>query len=299
MQKKSDVYRTFIVFVMNEILKKIASSPLQFDEAFPVEGGDINDAFRLEKDGHYYFLKLNIADSFPEMFRKEAYSLDFLGKINDLKIPKTIAVGISEDNYQYLILEWIEKVTPTPRSWQNLGQDLAKIHRQTHETFGWQEDNYIGIIVQNNAPKTKWSDFYAENRLLPLTKMLFDEKLITNKDAQLTEQICKRLDEIFPNEAPALLHGDLWNGNILPTHQDRVAFIDPACYFGHREMDIAMTKLFSGFDENFYASYQEHYPLEQKWEERIPYAQLFPLMIHALLFKGYYINEVQNMLKKL
>lgn len=284
---------------MNEILKKIALSQLQFDEAIPIDGGDINDAFRLERDHRPYFLKLNVADSFPELFRKEAFSLQKLAQVENILVPKVIETGESEDNFQYLILDWIERENPTNTSWQNLGFDLARIHQTTNATFGWSENNYLAIILQDNSAKNSWADFYAENRLIPLSKILRDQEIFSVKEVNLIEKLSQKLNDIFPNEAPALLHGDFWNGNILPTQNNKIAFIDPASYFGHREMDLAMSKLFEGFDDQFYESYQEVYPLEKNWAKRLTFAQLYPLMIHALLFKGYYINEVQNILKKL
>ncbi len=282
---------------MNEILKKIALAKLNFEEATPITGGDINDAFRLEKDGKYYFLKLNIADSLPKLFENEANNLKKLAEVKKIKIPKVLDFGVSEDNFQFLILEWIEKTEASDLSWKNLALDLAKIHRQTNSNFGWQEDNYLGILLQPNSVRSTWQEFYSENRLLPLAKLLRDQEILSNKEISQLENICKKLETIFPEEAPTLLHGDLWNGNILPTENNQIAFIDPASYYGHREMDLAMTKLFSGFDQTFYDTYLEDFPLEKKWEDRLPIAQLYPLMFHALVFKGYYINEVQNILK--
>lgn len=292
-------HQTFIVYYMNEVLKKVALAKLKFDEAIPIKGGDINDAFRLERDGKPFFLKLNVADSFPELFRKEADNLNFLAKINQLILPNVIDHGISQDNFQFLILEWLERKTPTEKSWIHLANNMATLHRTHQENFGWTEDTYYGIVLQPNVASTQWEDFFSENRILPMAKLLRDKNLIGIRESQQLDKYCKHINSFFPIEQPSLLHGDFWSGNILPIENNQIALIDPSSYFGHREMDLAMSKLFGGFDHQFYQTYQELYPLEETWQERLPYTQLYPLMLHALLFGGYYLDEVQTILKKL
>ncbi|ADX66754.1 fructosamine kinase family protein [Weeksella virosa] len=284
---------------MNEVLKKVALSKLKFDEATPIKGGDINDAFRLECDGKPFFLKLNVADSLPELFRKEADNLNFLSHIDQLILPNVIDYGVSQDNFQFLILEWLEKKTPTEKSWIHLANNMAKLHRTHQENFGWTEDTYCAIVLQPNISSTQWEEFFSENRILPMAKLLRDKNLIGRRESQQLDKYCKQINSFFPIEQPSLLHGDFWSGNILPIDYDQIALIDPSSYFGHREIDMAMSKLFGGFDQQFYHSYQEIYPLEETWQERLPYTQLYPLMLHALLFEGYYLDEVQSILKKL
>ena len=107
-----------------------------------------------------------------------------------------------------------------------------------------------------------------------------------------------RLNEIFPNEKPSLVHGDLWNGNYLVDQEGNVCLIDPAVYYGFREMDIAMTKLFEGFLPAFYESYIDEYPLEKGWQERVDICNLYPLMVHVNLFGGGYAMQVESILRR-
>ncbi|HJD87193.1 fructosamine kinase family protein [Empedobacter stercoris] len=283
---------------MNEILERLKQLNLGIDSIVPIKGGDINDAFRLESFDKKYFLKVNSANNFPQLFKKEARALEAIKKTKTFSVPKVIDVGEAGKDFQYLVLEWIESSTPTVVNWENLGRNLAKLHQKTNKQFGWTEDNYIAIVVQPNSFTTTWSDFYANNRILPMIKLLQNKQLITSKQLKSAENLCKQLNSIFPEEKPALIHGDFWNGNILANSNDEFTIIDPAIYYGHREMDIAIAKLFGGFDDAFFDAYQESHPLEANYEERLPIAQLFPLLIHAYLFEGYYVKDVQTILKK-
>ena len=133
---------------------------------------------------------------------------------------------------------------------------------------------------------------------MPLVKTLFDSGRFSLKDVDNANSFCKNLREIFPAESPSLLHGDLWGGNFLITAPGKAAIFDPAVYFGHREMDIGMTKLFGGFDQRFYDAYNEIYPLEKGWEKRLPLTQLYPLLVHAVLFRGHYISQARAIIKQ-
>jgi protein-ribulosamine 3-kinase len=258
----------------------------------PVHGGDINQAYCLEGDNKY-FLKLNDAGKFPNMFQKEAEGLNALGVAAGLKIPKVIKVGEVEDQ-QYLLLEWIENESATNSHWINFGQGLAKMHLQRQEYFGWVNDNYIGSLVQVNERCDTWSEFFTQYRILPLVKQLHDRGSFSKTDVAIAERFCLSADTLFPEEPPSLIHGDLWSGNFIITGNNNVALIDPAVYYGHREMDIGMSKLFGGFPQIFYDAYNESYPLENGWNERLKYSQLYPLLVHAVLFGGHYVSQAKQ-----
>lgn len=283
---------------MNEILERLKALNLGIEHIFPVKGGDINDTYRIESYQEKYFLKLNTAQNFPQLFVKEAQGLETIAQTGLFKVPTVIKYGETDNNFQYLILEWLEKGVPNLDDWQKLGQQLALYHQHTNDQFGWDVDNYIAIILQPNQWKNTWEEFYTNNRILPMIKLLADKKLITTKEVKAAEVLCKELSTIFPTEKPALLHGDFWNGNLLPMADGDIALIDPAVYYGHREMDLAIADLFGGFDDAFFAAYNEINPLEPGFDERKSIAQLFPLLIHAFLFQGYYIKDVKAILKK-
>lgn len=283
---------------MNEILERLKQLNLGIETIVPIKGGDINDAFRIESFNKKYFLKVNSATNFPNLFIKEARALNTIKETKTFPIPKVLNLGEVGKDFQYLLLEWIEPSTPTVVNWEKLGRNLAKLHQNTNNQFGWSEDNYIGIVLQPNKFENNWNDFYAQNRILPMMKLLKNKQLITSKQIKSAENLCKQFDSIFPKEKPALIHGDFWNGNIISGEKGEFNLIDPAIYYGNREMDIAMAKLFGGFDDTFFDAYQEITPLEPGYEERLPVTQLFPLLIHAYLFEGYYVKDVQTILKK-
>ena len=262
----------------------------------PVNGGDINSSYCLFTSKEKYFLKVNDKNKYSLMFERETNGLDKLREYCTLKIPQVIKQGSCNDR-QYLLLEWLEKGSPKKDMWENFGNALAIMHKQPQQYFGSGEDNYIGSLDQNNDQHDEWHSFYTECRIKPLVKKLFDSGDFTAADIRDADLFCKSLKTILPGEPPSLLHGDLWAGNYMIISSGYAAIFDPAVYCGHREMDIAMTKLFGGFDQRFYEAYNGTNPLEKGWENRLPVTQLYPLLVHAVLFGGHYIESVKNILK--
>ncbi|HTG57658.1 MAG TPA: fructosamine kinase family protein, partial [Niabella sp.] len=209
-----------------------------------------------------------------------------------LKVPNVIQTG-TVNNYQFLLLEWLEKGSPTKDSCYRFGCGLAELHKEGQPYFGFEENNYIGSLPQVNTPYDNWPEFYAKCRILPLIKKLADSGHFHSKDIARAERFCVSIKNIFPEEQPSLLHGDLWSGNYISTANQGFAIFDPAVYYGHREMEMAMTRLFGGFPADFYRGYSDVYALEKGWPERLPYAQLYPLLVHAVLFGGSYIGKVR------
>jgi protein-ribulosamine 3-kinase len=262
----------------------------------PVHGGDINRSFCLYGPDARYFLKVNDASRYPRMFEKEANGLNALQQSGSLTIPAVIKAGIV-DQQQYLLLEWIDRGTATPRCWEKFGVALASMHQQQQTKFGWKEDNYIGSLPQRNTPYSSWAEFYRECRIMPLVTRLAEEGSFDKNDVDAAISLCNKFDQLFPAEPPSLLHGDLWSGNYMITSNGEAAVFDPAIYCGHREMDLGMTRLFGGFDERFYSAYNKIYPLEKDWETRLPLTQLYPLLVHAVLFDGHYISNARSIIR--
>jgi fructosamine-3-kinase len=206
---------------------------------------------------------------------------------NTIRIPNVLCF---DDDF--LILEFIPPSNPNNAFWEVFGQKLALMHKQTHSKFGLDFDNYIGSLYQDNTQNKNWTEFFIQNRLqAQLSIGNFSGTLLSDFD-----KLFQKLPNLFPNEKPALLHGDLWNGNFLAKNGDTPMLIDPAIYYGNREIDIAMSKLFGGFNSDFYFAYNESHPLENGWEERIQICNLYPLLVHVNLFGGAYINQVKNIL---
>lgn len=263
----------------------------------PVHGGDINKTYCLQTANEKFFLKVNDNKHFPEMFKKEKDGLEALAKNFSGTVPNAICTDIVE-NVQYILMEWIEQEQPDDNFWKNFGTTLAQMHQVVQPHFGWHEDNYIGSLTQKNNSKDTWHDFYAEMRIMPLIEALFNQKDITSKDVKHAVVFCNEIKNIFPEETPSFLHGDLWSGNFMVASNGFACLYDPAVYNGHREMDIAMTRLFGGFNNQFYLTYNDTYPLEKGWENRLIYAQLYPLLVHALLFGGHYIQSVKSIINR-
>lgn len=261
-----------------------------------VHGGDINKAYCLHTTGNQYFLKVNDASLYPKMFELEAAGLDELRKQGELPVPEVLHTG-EAGSVQYLLLEWIEKGTAKPDFWEEFGRGLAMIHKRERPFFGWEKDNYIGRLPQCNKKHSTWDEFYTECRIMPMVEILFNKGDFNKEDITAAGSFCNQLDKLYPVEHPALLHGDLWSMNFTVTSNGHPVIFDPSVYYGHREMDIGMTKLFGGFDRRFYAAYNEIYPLEQEWETRLKLSEAYPLLVHAVMFGGIYISKARDILK--
>ena len=258
----------------------------------PVGGGSINETFQLStKDNVRRFCKFNYSAKYPALFEIEARGLGLLARTGIFRIPLTLACT-TLDERQVLVLEWITQGSPNARFWTGFGEQLASLHRVTSPHFGLDHDNYMGALPQNNTPKTNWPDFFIHNRLEPQLKLASQNNLLPNSARDQFERLYRQLPAIFPPEPPALLHGDLWSGNFLCDDHNRPVLIDPAVYYGHRSIDLAMTTLFGGFDPAFYDAYHWHYPLPADHRQQWTIANLYPLLIHLNLFGQTYLPNI-------
>ncbi len=273
-------------------IEQITSSKILSSSS--VSGGCISNAYKITLDDkRNLFLKINYSHP-SDMFRKEADGLKELAKPQVIKIPKVIAV---EDSF--ILLEFIEGSTKEKDFFENFGISFAELHKFTSGSFGFYEDNYIGSTKQINIPgekeKNNWTSFYFNKRIL------FQFKL-AEKNGYATDELKKgilfledNIEKILSGseEPPSLLHGDLWGGNYMVNKNGKVSLIDPAVYYGHREADLAMTKLFGGFSESFYASYNETYPLKDGYNYRENIYKLYHVLNHLNLFgRGYYSQAI-------
>lgn len=262
-----------------------------------VSGGDINQARLLECSRENYFLKMNTSARAAEMFTAEEKGLALLRKHSPLPIPETIAAGETPDG-AFLLLNYVEQGTRPEDFWETFGEGLAGLHRSAGTAFGLDHDNFIGSLPQRNREHAGWAAFYREERLQPQLVLALNARLLETADAKNFEKLYRRLPEICPEEAPALTHGDLWSGNFLADASGKPVLIDPAVSYAHREMDLAMSRLFGGFQRPFYRSYEESYPLAPGFEQRLPVYQLYYLMVHVNLFGRGYVASVRNVLQQ-
>src|SRR5437868_6082006 len=218
-----------------------------------IGGGCINNALKVETDSGIFFLKWNDAKRFPKMFEAEAKGLILLKEANAIGIPQVIATD-EADGYSFILLEFIEPGKRIKNFWEDFGTALAQLHKNTSELFGLEYSNYIGSLPQSNTQKKSWIDFFIEERLEKQIALAKNSGAINHSITQQFNSLYKKLPEIIPNEKPSLIHGDLWNGNFMTGVDGKAWLIDPAVYYGHREMDLAMSKLFGGFSHEFYES---------------------------------------------
>jgi len=284
----------------SEIKKKLteyAGTVVMIDSFSSVGGGSINQTYKVSTNEGNFFVKKNSASQYPQMFEKEAQGLKILKEAKVIDIPKIIDTGESE-NHSFLILKFIRSGKKTNSFWDDFGMQLAGLHKHTENFFGLDHDNYIGSLHQHNNKHNTWSDFYREERLEKQVRLARNKGSIDKGTVSEFDRFYSKLDNIFPEEPPALLHGDLWGGNFMVNSNGEPVIIDPAVYYGHREMDLGMSQLFGGFDAQFYKSYNKSYPLENGWEERLDYCNLYPLMVHVNLFGGGYLQSVKAILKR-
>ncbi|RYF57763.1 MAG: ketosamine-3-kinase [Cytophagaceae bacterium] len=266
-----------------------------------ISGGNINTSAQVFSSEGVFFVKWNqlepATDGQPDLFAAEARGLDLLRQTDALHIPNVIGYGRQLEK-SYLILDYVDPGTPDKAYWETLGHSLAVLHSHTQPTFGLNFANYIGTLPQTNTLTANGYDFFFEHRLLPQAGLALYKGLLTKSTYDALFRLRERLPDLLPNERPALLHGDLWSGNVLVTEDGQPALIDPAVYYGFREAELAFTKLFAGFDDRFYDAYHETFPLQDGFSERIAIYNLYPLLVHVNLFGSGYVSGVERVLKQ-
>lgn len=254
-------------------------------------GGDICQTERITTaDGRHLCVKRQ-PNAPEDFFAAEAAGLQALQRSRTLRVPEVYGC-----HPQFIAMEY---VAPAPRGsdyWERLGEGLAALHRIPASCFGFERDNYCGTTPQPNPKTENGYEFFAQQRLLHQGQLALSSGHLSGSDLDRLEQLCGRLPELIPEQRPALLHGDLWGGNIHCDEAGSPVLIDPASYWGWPEADLAMTRLFGGFAEPFYQSYQAQHPLEPGWPERLPLYNLYHLLNHLNLFGSSYYPQVKQIL---
>lgn len=272
-------------------------------DARPVGGGDINEAFAVVlRDGSKAFVKTR-AGAAPGEYAAEAVGLRWLAEPGALRTPRVLDV---DDGY--LALQWIEPGQLDADGEDELGRGLAATHMACAPRFGRfaearggghgeadEDVAWLASLRLSNQPAADWPTFYAERRLRPLARLARDRDQLEAAGLEAIERVCERMAQLTgPPEAPARLHGDLWQGNVLADGRGRPWLIDPSAYGGHREVDLAMLALFGSCSPRVLAGYQAVAPLADGWQERVGLYQLLPLLVHALLFGGAYRAQAER-----
>ncbi len=263
-----------------------------------VGGGDASAAWRVRTaDGHLFVKTASAGRS--EVLAAEAAGLRELAAPGVLRVPAVLGLfdAPGEGSQRaVLVLEWLDLGRRTRDAEQRLGTALADLHRVTAERHGWVRDNTIGRTPQHNPETSDWVEFYAEHRLRFQLELLAPGAALERRGERLIRRLPRFFDGYEP--APSLLHGDLWGGNWGVCDGEPVIF-DPAVYYGDRETDLAMTRLFGGFGDDFYRAYEARWPLAPGHERRLPLYQLYHVLNHANLFGGGYVSQAGALIERL
>ncbi len=277
-------------------LEELKGSPVI--ETFPLSGGSISNTYKITfADKETYLLKTNNQEN-GDMFIKEDHGLQELKKAAAIRVP-----DVFHSDSRFILLEFLDSAPKVNNFFEEFGRKFALLHKCTSKEFGFYENNYIGSTPQINKPDNtsnlNWVSFYFTNRLLFQFRLLekngYADSALRNAFSKLEQKI----DQIIPESdaSPSLLHGDLWSGNYMSDENGNACLIDPAVYYGNREADLAMTRLFGGFPQSFYNSYDETFPLEQGWQYRENIYMLYHVMNHLNLFGGGYYSQTLSLMK--
>ena len=276
-------------------LVDIFGNSVAITETDRLSGGDINKAYGLTLNtGDKIFMKAN-AKTNASFFIAEAAGLSAIASTKAISTPKIICTGTDDGEdvgYSFLLLEFIKSSGKIKTYWETFAQELAAMHRaDVGKEFGFSQDNFIGARPQQNTPAISWISFFRDQRLAPQFKAA--DSYFTPADREKITKLLDNLDRfLIEPEQPSLLHGDLWSGNVMCGSDGKAMLIDPACYVGHREADLAMTELFDGFPQSFYDTYKEAFPLQPGYEERRDLYNLYQLLNHLNLFGPTYLEPV-------
>lgn len=281
--------------ILNSIEKYLNSKILTKK---PISGGCISDSSIIQTiSGEKYFLKIN--NHVPaDMFAKEANGLKEIEKTKSIRVP---LVKLAQDNF--ILMECIEANFKIKSFFEDFGTEFAKMHSYSGSCFGFYEDNYIGSTIQKNIPNEEerldWAKFYFNKRLLFQFKLAEKNGYADSDLRKYFNRLESMIEKILVAESgkPVLLHGDLWAGNYIADENGRACLIDPAVYYGNREADLAMTKLFGGFKKEFYYSYNEFYPLNDGYDYRENIYKLYHVFNHLNLFGSGYYQQALALIK--
>lgn len=271
--------------------------PFHPDPPRTLSGGCINDAFLLGDPAQRWFVKTNRA-ALLDMFEAEAAGLNALAATATIHVPRALRTGVV-DGVAFIAIEHLDLGRGGSAGWRSAGRQLAALHGHKAAQFGWHRDNTIGATIQRNDPSGEWVDFWRRQRL----GFQLEEAARNGHHGRL-QQLGERLLDRFAvlidhAPEPSLIHGDLWSGNLAFTDDGTPAIYDPAPYYGDREAELAMTELFGGFSQDFYAAYREAWPIDPGYRVRKTLYNLYHILNHLNLFGGGYRSQAEQMMQAL
>jgi fructosamine-3-kinase len=260
-----------------------------------VFGGSINKNYLVFTNSELLFVKVLQTKNAEKIHQAEKKSLTIL-KQHIKENTVEVIDQIQTQGYSMLIENGYEMNDIEPKNFSLCAEILVKLHQKTNTDFGLEFDNFIYSLPQKNSFCSNWSEFFYSFRIEPQIAMARNQQFISKKECDAAEALAYRLSEIFPEEPASLLHGDFWSGNFKQS-EGKILFFNPATYFGHREMDIAMTFMFDKLPESFYQTYNNLFPLEKNWKKRIDICNIYSYLVHLNLFGVSYSTYIKETLK--
>lgn len=290
-----------------QALVSLFGSSVAIAQTDRLSGGDINKAYGLTLNtGDHIFMKANSKKN-ADFFTAEAAGLSAIKSTGTITTPDILCTGTDDGEdlgYSFLLLKYIESAEPRADYWETFARELAALHKADTKKildadkggrFGFFQNNFIGFTSQDNSLSENWISFFRDMRLSPQFKAA--DSYFTDDDRKKISKLLEKLDDFLVEpEEPSLLHGDLWNGNVICGSEGKAVLIDPASYIGHAEVDLAMTELFGGFPEKFYEVYKEVNPLQAGYENRRDLYNLYQLLNHLNLFGQTYLGPVLSII---
>lgn len=280
-------------------IRASCGASFQLDAARPVSGGCIHANWALAGKGERYFVKTHGPEGAP-LFAAEADGLAALRATGAIRVPAVVAQGASAA-HAFLILEYLDLCPVTAQNGARLGEALAALHHaKAGADFGWHQDNFLGTTPQSNRLTRDWGVFFGRERLAPLLAQVA-AKGYRGALQEQGERIVEKIGAFFlaHRPDPSLLHGDLWSGNVGLLASGEPVTFDPACYRGDREADLAMSELFGGFPDSFYAAYRQAAPLADGYEGRKTLYNFYHILNHLKLFGRGYLRQAEWMARQL
>ena len=259
----------------------------------PISGGSICDCFHITTESNKeLFVKTHNAPP-KGFFAAEATNLKAIAGTKTIYTPRVYHYA---DNF--LALEYLPPGKQTEHYWKEFGRKLALMHQQKVPFFGFSEDNYCGLTPQPNQCVENGHIFFVEQRILHQAKLARENSLLPEDTYLSLQKLCNKIPELIPDQPASLIHGDLWHGNTYCLRHSTPALIDPACYWGWAEAEIAMTHLFGSFPDMFYQTYREQFIFEPDFNQRIPLYNLYHILNHLNLFGSNYLPTVTEIIKR-
>lgn len=285
------------ITLLQKATEKVLGAGIQIYSFHHEGGGEINQSYKVIADKGVFYVKVHDSSKYPKLFEREMFGLQTLRKTHTVEVVEPF--GITEmAGMNFFFTDYVESAPESQNFWSDLGERLAHLHMNSNRYFGFQEDNFIGNQIQINHRSGNWGQFFIRNRLLPNVRTASENQMLNDREIRKFDKYFSMVEVLFPEEEPSLIHGNLWREHIMVGSKGNAVVSNPSCYFGHREMDIAMTMSVGQFPEAFYEAYHATFPLEKEWKTRIEFCLMYYHLVNLNTYGSPYLSNVLDNLNK-